>query len=175
MNPVSEKWATALLEVADADDKLNTLKDEITDITPYFDSDFLRLLKSRKITKDTKKSIVREAFKSTDRLLQNFICLLIDMDRIANVKMIFKDFVRLANMRLGITEIVIISARPLAQDSLKRLSQALIKKVNGPIAIEERIDESLISGIKVIMGAKVIDVSMQRKIADMRKTLLESW
>ena len=175
MNPVSEKWATALLEVADADDKLNTLKDEITGITPYFDSDFLRLLKSRKITKDTKKNIVREAFKSTDRLLLNFICLLIDMDRIANVKMIFKDFVRLANMRLGITEIVIISARPLAQDSLQRLSQALMKKVNGPIAIEERIDESLISGIKVIMGAKVIDVSMQRKIADMRKTLLESW
>lgn len=172
MDQISEMWAKALLDVALEDNKGEKIKDEISLITPFFDDALMKFLKAPKITKEEKKEIVK--YFDIDQILKNFISLVIDKDRSAHILAIFEGYEHLYNEHYGIKEVRLISARAIDEDQKDRLIAAL-KKRYGSVVVKEEIDERLLSGIKLIVEDKVIDVSMQKKIRDLRRTLLESW
>ncbi len=173
MDQISEMWANVLLDVAIEEGKTEKIKDEVERITPLFDDAFMRFLKAPKIEKEEKKELVDMI--TDEGILRNFIKLVIDKGRIGSIKGILACFRHLYLEHKHIKEVRIITARKIDDDLKQKLINSLKRKLASEVVLCEEIDERLLSGIKVIIDDKVIDVSMQKKIKDLRRTLLESW
>ena len=174
MDQIAEMWAGALLDIALEDDELKKTKDELEEVVSAFDDEVIAFFESHKILKEDKKRVIKEL--KVSQILKNFLCLLVDKGRMMHIKAIAEQFRHLCNAHYDIKEVKIKSARKLDAALKEKLLEAIKKKEGKDIDLKEEIDERLISGVKIMMDDKVIDISMQKKIQNMRKALLEeSW
>ncbi|PIY80197.1 MAG: hypothetical protein COY80_04185 [Candidatus Pacebacteria bacterium CG_4_10_14_0_8_um_filter_42_14] len=69
-------------------------------------------------------------------------------------------------------KVVITSAVALSSDERKLLHNLISDKI-GPAQYQENVDRSCIGGLKIIVGDKEYDGTIQGKLANLRRTLLK--
>lgn len=103
--------------------------------------------------------------------IRNFVRLVAESRRVSAFPEISAQFDRLKTDREGVQDVEIVSAFPLetAQqaDLAARLEQHTGKKVN----VHVTLDPQLISGVKIVMGDKVIDASARAQLAALEGAL----
>ncbi|EPR14474.1 F0F1 ATP synthase subunit delta [Ruminiclostridium papyrosolvens] len=163
---VEKRYAQALLELSGSD--INWVKEEFGDFTNLYnsDKDFRDFLNNPTIKTDKKQALIRNVF--TGRLsknMLNMVLLLISKQRTTEIPGIFNQFVQMSNERANVLDMRIIMAAPLDEVQLETIREKFKKKYNA-VAVNstEIVDESLIGGIKVIIGDKVYDGSVKGRI-----------
>lgn len=175
MSVVSRRYAEALFDLAKEKNRVSKyrkdielMSDSLVDV-----SNAHNFLIYERISKNNKKKLIRRAFKnSVSKDVLNFVYLLIDKGYIVEYKSIFKDFHELCNEELKIEEGYVYSKRPLSDNDLRKISKKLSEGVN-KVILQNKIDEEIISGFKVVLKDKVIDYSMKNKIDDLKNHLLK--
>ncbi|MBQ3311335.1 ATP synthase F1 subunit delta [bacterium] len=119
-----------------------------------------------------KENIIENVFKNdVDRLVINFLKLLVQNDRfeiIYDIANIYKD---LLNKKNNIVDVEVISAIELSLDDRNRISEKLSSKLNKQINVKYNTSESVIAGFVVKMGDDVIDTSVAHKLEEYKKIL----
>ncbi|ACL74656.1 ATP synthase F1 subunit delta [Ruminiclostridium cellulolyticum] len=163
---VEKRYAQALLELSGSD--INSIKEEFGDFTNLYnsDKDFRDFLNNPVVKTDKKQALIRSVF--TDRLsknMLNMILLLVSKHRTAEIPGIFNQFIQMANETANVLDMKIIMAAPMDEVQLETLREKFKKKYNA-VAVNstEIVDESLIGGLKVIIGDKVYDGSVKGRI-----------
>lgn len=163
---VEKRYAQALLQLSGSD--INSIKEEFGDFTNLYnsDKDFRDFLNNPVIKTDKKQALIRSVF--TDRLsknMLNMILLLVSKHRTAEIPGIFNQFIQMANETANVLDMKIIMAAPMDEVQLETLREKFKKKYNA-VAVNstEIVDESLIGGLKVIIGDKVYDGSVKGRI-----------
>lgn len=103
---------------------------------------------------------------------RNLIALLIANDRILVLPEIARQFELLRHRHEGSALAEITSAFPLSDDQLDTLVGGLEKRFGLKLKPAVTVDESLIGGVRVIVGDQVLDTSVQAQLARMRDTLV---
>ncbi|MBT3356074.1 ATP synthase F1 subunit delta [bacterium] len=88
---------------------------------------------------------------------------------------IVKQFNNLIEKEAGVVNVNIVSAKELSSKQEKLLQESIAKKLDikkDLIEIFKEVDESLIGGISIQIGAKVIDGSLRAKIEKLENSLL---
>ena len=67
-----------------------------------------------------------------------------------------------------------VAARELSDDQRQKLTEALKKAAGSDVKIELSVDESLIGGLRVKLGSKMIDTSIRSKLAALQNTMKEA-
>lgn len=174
MNQLSERYATALFELAKESKSVKEWQTQAQGINEALTKDMDKFFSSNLVSADEKKQVLKKAFgQVVVSELMNFLCLLIDKKRFAYIKDILVAFNTICNHDLGIMEGVVYSARPLTNEQVKTLEQVMCTKYNSTVQLINRIDARLISGVKVEINGTVIDYSMKNKIASLRNELLK--
>ncbi len=163
---VEKRYAQALLQLSGSN--INLVKEEFGDFTNLYnsDKDFRDFLNNPAIKTDKKQALIRNVF--TGRLsknMLNMVLLLISKQRTAEIPEIFNQFVQMLNETANVLDMKIIMALPLDEVQLENIREKFKKKYNA-VAVNstEIVDESLIGGIKVIIGDKVYDGSVKGRI-----------
>ena len=175
-NEVSIRYAEGLFELAREN---NTVKEKKEQAEFFLDiaeeePDFLALFGAVRITKAEKKKFIEEIFHDKfDNEMISLCKLLIDKNRMVYVKEIFDEYVRLANEELNIEKATVYSARKLSQEDLDRIRVALEKQSGNQVLLENKVDESLIAGIKVTVGNKVTDITVKNEMDNMKQAILK--
>jgi F-type H+-transporting ATPase subunit delta len=102
---------------------------------------------------------------------QNFIKLLLKRHRLAVVRYIAEQFNALKNAHEGLADAHIVSAFALDEASLKPLIEALERRLNRKLKPHVTLDSSLIGGVRVKVGDKVLDMSVQEQLAKLNAVL----
>jgi F-type H+-transporting ATPase subunit delta len=102
---------------------------------------------------------------------KNFVETLIDNGRIEALPEIAVQFRELVNNASGTADAVIYSAFAIEDAQLKVLVAALEKRFARKIIPEVVVDQSLIGGVRVVVGDQVLDSSVRGKLDDMRVAL----
>ncbi len=102
-----------------------------------------------------------------------FVKLLIASGRYYLAGEIEKELSALLDARLGIKRVSVISAAELDETAKSGLSAALSKYFDSALALEYKLDESLLSGIMIRCGDVLIDGSAQGRLKQMSKILTE--
>ena len=176
MNEVAQRYSEALFSLAIENDNIEETKQEVESLLYVLkeNPELLDFFRAIKVSKEEKKNFIEEAFApSFSRDVVNFLKLLIDKGRISYLKEMLRGFIEHANNELGIQEALVYSARKLAPEDMERIQKALETKTKKTVAIKNEIDESLIAGIKVVVGNNITDVSMKHKLEEMKKELLK--
>ena len=174
-NDVAGRYAEALFQLSKENDQVAERKEEAEVILAEFQAnpELAWFFRAVQISRDEKKELIGRCFESFLPETVNFLKLLVDKDRMYYLRPILEEFIRRSDEELGIETAVVSSARKLDESQLAKIRAALEKKTGKQVKLINRIDESLIAGIKVTAGTTVTDVSVARQIEEMKESLLK--
>jgi F-type H+-transporting ATPase subunit delta len=107
----------------------------------------------------------------TDPMVTNFVYVLIDRKRIDQLTGIDNAFHEMMDDIKGITRGEVVSAAPLEEDELDRVSDALSKISGKQTVITAKVDPSLIGGLFARVGDTVIDGTIRTQLNQLKESL----
>ena len=102
---------------------------------------------------------------------KNFLLLVIENSRLAALPVVAQQFRALKNAQSGTADAVVFSAFPIDASALADLSATLEKRFARKLNVSVQQDDSLIGGIRVVVGDEVLDTSVKARLEQMKAAL----
>lgn len=133
------------------------------------DATLKEFLASTKTSKTDKHSMVIGLFESIlGRELNaqelSFVGLVLKNGRINALPSMFDLFTQMSNFNSNVQLFNVISAYQLNAQEQQKIIDGLSAKYNTKVSIDTEIDESLVGGVVIKQGDKVIDLSIQARV-----------
>ncbi len=169
---LAARYASALFELALERKALDPVARDLDDLARMLSesADFLRLVRSPVLTRAEQGKAVAALCEKAgfSDLTRKFLGLLARSRRLfALAPMIAAFRKRLAQHR-GEVSAEVVSARPLKAGQRDALERALEAAVGRDVAVETKVDPSLIGGLVVRVGSRMVDASLRRKLQNLQ-------
>ena len=174
---LASTYAQAIFELARDADKLDSVERELLAVTKALDEheELASLLYHPRVPTAAKKDTINKVFGAElSELVRNFILLLIDKRRETSLVGIVREYVASANEARNIIEAVVTTAHPLGDTEREQLVAKLGKVTGKSVILKPLIDPTIIGGVVVQVGDKLIDGSIARQLKAMEKALLRT-
>lgn len=175
MSAVARRYSEALFLIAKDNDAVLEYQDSVIITNQILQSDplFPKVFASPKISKKEKIDILKRTFnQQIPAMVLNFLYVLINKGRFSELNSITDLFIETTDDYLGIVKGTVYSVRPLANTEIEMIEQSFSTKLNKQVQLKNIIDESLLSGAKIVIGDVTYDGSMRKKVDDLRSQLL---
>ena len=118
------------------------------------------------------QSIARQA--QFHQVTVNFLGVLAQNNRLSSLSVILDEFAREIERRQGIVEANVVSAFPLTEAQQKNLVDTLSKKTGNSVRLDLQIDKSLLGGMVVTVGSRMIDDSLKTRLFQLKLAMIET-
>lgn len=172
---VASRYASALLGAARQANMLDAVRKDIDllKLSVSVSRELVNFLKSPIISADKKTGAFKNMFESqVSALTMNFLLLLVEKTREAELPQIIVSFNEQYNALQGIVEAHISSAIELDEQQKQAILDKVRRYTGKTIVPDYRIDPSLIGGFQVRIGDSIMDGSVKQQIENLKKTLL---
>ena len=174
---IAQRYATAVFELAKEGKKLKALETDLGALEAAIsDSDDLRaLLNSPIYTREEQGAAIAAVAKKMklSPTMTNTLALLASKRRLFVLPQLVKALrEQLADERGEVTAEV-TSAKKLTKAQADKLAKTLKAQVGKSVTIKETVDESIIGGLIVKVGSKMIDTSIASKLNALQNTMKE--
>jgi len=169
---VSKRYAKSLLDLAEQTGHLERAYADmkLVHATLAASRDLDAMFRSPVIGTDKKLGVINAVFgTSVGELVSKFMKLITEKGREAHLMAIADSFVKLYNLRKGITEAVVTSATMLSPDARERVLAIVKQNVGGEVQLKEVVNPDLIGGFMLRIGDRQIDTSILTQVRKMRK------
>lgn len=168
-------YAEALLDLSVLNNSLKEMTHDMTVVSQLWarSSDLKTFLSNPLITRDNKKSVLKELLKEDiEAKTLTFLMLLVDRGRIGIVDGIAQKFLELSFKKDSIEIAKVTSSIELSTQQQKNLAEKL-KTITGAkqIKLALKVDPSLIGGFTVEIGSKLIDTSIRGQLRQISSLL----
>lgn len=102
----------------------------------------------------------------------NFLTVIVENGRLRALPKIALQFQALKNSAQGVSDAVIYSAYPIDAEALADLVIFLEGRFARKLNASVRIDQSLIGGVRVVVGDEVLDASVRARLDQMKVALV---
>jgi len=164
---IARRYARALFMSTQEKGLLDTVFEQLGDLGEHLDRDpsLLDFLNDPRVPEDDKRALVRDVFSGrTEKIIVEFLIVLIDKTRIGFLPIIIDEFIRLVEAEKGIGRVTVISSVPLNQAEKPTLIEKLAAKTGLKIELEEKIDPTILGGMIVILHNEIIDGSVRHEL-----------
>jgi F-type H+-transporting ATPase subunit delta len=162
------RYASALFDLARDQRQIETVSASLDTVkaTLADSADFKALTTSPLINRtEAGKAIAATAEAlALDPLTTRFVGVLAANGRLSQLDAIIRTFARLAAAHRGETTAEVTSAYPLNDDQLAALKANLKARGGKDVAIDAKVDRSILGGIVVRLGSRMIDASIKTKL-----------
>lgn len=176
MAAVSQQYANALFEVAVKEDDLENVKNDFYEVAKAIASvdNFKAFMDNPKVSIEDRKTVIETTFKDSHRLLLNLLRILADKHRITLIDEVYSDFLHQYDEHHKQARVTVESVYKLSTEELDQLGQIFIDKTGyEKLLITNNINEELIGGVRVLIGSKVYDGSVQNQLEGIRNKFKE--
>ena len=174
---VAERYATALFELANEAGQLDTVATDLDrfDALMAESPDLVRLVRSPVFTPDDQLKAVSAVLDRAGigGLVGNFVRLAARNRRLFAVPDMIRGYRRLLAAHRGETAAEVTSAEPLSPAQLADIRSALGEVTGKAVQVDARVDPSLIGGLIVKLGSRMIDTSLKTKLNQLKIALKE--
>lgn len=171
---VAKRYGQALFELASEKNMLDQLEKELTEVMKAIEeSDELKkVVEHQLMNAGLKQEIFRKVYAANvSAITMNFLLLVLHKRREIALGQIVSQFINLANDARGIVKAQVKSAASLSPEQLEELRESLVKMTGKNILLEVSIDETLMGGLVVRIGDRIIDGSISTKLKMLEKHL----
>lgn len=174
---VARRYAHAMFELALESDMLDTLESDLKGVLDIINTnpELQRIVFHPQITSKDKKELVGNIFaEHISTVAQNSLFFLIDRRRESFLGDIVAAFILLANQHRNIVEVNVTSAVEMNEKEQQNLAKVLDKLAGKKVQPDYAVDPSLIGGVIVRIGDRVIDGSVKTRLATLKDRLIQN-
>ncbi len=175
---IARRYATALLELGSESGQLDSLVDELSRAAQTFETsaELRALLADPLVSPQAKKAVLNEI---SDKLglsqhAKNTLDLLLDRRRVIALPAIAQRLREMADEKRGIVRAEVFTAMPLPEEYFALLQQQLERVTGRRIALDRKLDPTLIGGVVARVGDTVYDGSLLARLRQMKDSMLPS-
>lgn len=174
---VSKVYGDALLSVAADRDCLDALFEEVKALDRIFleNKELSQLLDHPQIVKEEKLKIVSDVFsgKVSDEMM-GFLTTVVEKGRQSDLPAIFRYFIEQVKEEKRIGTAYVTSAVTLTEKQKEQVREQLLTTTSYvEFEMEYRVDPSLIGGMVIRIGDRVVDSSIKTRLYDLKRQLLD--
>lgn len=173
---VAKRYSGALFEVALEEKTLDRTGEEISFITQALTDheDLHKALKSPLVKPAEKKELMKNIFSEhISREMLNFVYVLIDKNRSAALVEIGEEYHSLLAEHNNTIKAVATTAVAMTKEQIKELTEKLTKTSGKTVTLANEVDPSIIGGVFIQIGDKIIDGTLKRRLTEIEDRLKE--
>jgi F-type H+-transporting ATPase subunit delta len=172
------RYATALFELAREEKSLDSTKADLDRFDQLVSdvADLERLVRSPVFTADEQGKAL-EAILDQAKIggtVAKFLKLVTQNRRLFAVNDMAKAFRKLVSQHKGETRAEVTVAEPLSDTHLNALKDALKSTTKKDVALDINVDPSILGGLKVKLGSRMVDASLKTKLNSIKLAMKEA-
>ncbi|MEE1007824.1 MAG: ATP synthase F1 subunit delta [Agathobacter sp.] len=174
---VSKTYGDALFELALENNQLDSMFEEIEVVSKVISdySDLTKLMNHPKIIKEEKIKLIEDIF--TDKVSKELVGLMrmmVEKDHYNEINNVFSYFMDKVKEYKNIGTAYITSAMELTDDQKKAVEIRLLETTKYlQFEMHFDVDESLIGGMLIRIGDRVVDSSIKTKLSGLKRDLMK--
>lgn len=175
MTEIASRYGSALFSIAVDRKQINELQLEAKELRKVLleNRDFIVLLGNSFLSVEERDQIVDKTIKAFDEDIVSLIKVLIKNGRANQVIDVLDAFNSYCNNARGVEEGLVYSVVPLDELTLKKLQTKISQLEKVEVELINKIDPSIIGGLKVVIRGHIYDGSIKNKLENMRIDLLK--
>ncbi|GGL75224.1 ATP synthase subunit delta [Wenxinia marina] len=175
---IAQRYATAVFDIARDENGLDRLESDVDALSAALaESDDLRdLIANPVYGRDEQQAAITAIARKMDlsQTVTNVLALMAQKRRLFVLPQMLTALRERIATHKGEVTADVVSARALSDDQKSRLARTLSEKVGSDVKINATVDESLIGGLVVKVGSRMIDTSIASKLAQLQNTMKEA-
>tara|TARA_R100001530_G_scaffold134901_1_gene110788 strand:+ start:294 stop:860 length:567 start_codon:yes stop_codon:yes gene_type:complete len=174
---IAARYATAIFEIARDNNDLDSLESGVTDLGDALNdsADLRELIQSPIYSRDAQgKAITAIADKmQLPKVLKSSLGLMADKRRLFVLPQLMGQLRALIADNKGEVTADVTSAKALTKTQETKLAKVLSAQAGKDVKLNTAVDETLIGGLIVKVGSKMIDTSVKAKLASLQNVMKE--
>lgn len=175
---IAGRYATAIFELAEEGASLDQVEGWLAQLKEALGAseDLAALIRSPIVSREEQGAAMAAV---CDKMgigapVSGMIGLMAAKRRLFTLPDVINVFNQLVADKKGIVPAEVTAAAPLSAAQQKALEDTIKKSVGADIALDVTVDESLIGGLVVKVGSKMIDTSIKSKLASLQTAMKEA-
>ncbi|MFP7286967.1 F0F1 ATP synthase subunit delta [Shouchella clausii] len=173
---VANRYAVALFELAEEKGQTDVFERELELVKEVFETtpQLETVLAQPGLAADKKQALLRDAFQAhLSPAVMNTINLLMERGRYSEIVGLAGEYKQLNDDKLGIAEATVFSVKALSDGEKNQIAAVFAPKAGKrELRIVNVVDSALIGGLKVRVGDRVFDGSIQGQLKRLEKQLV---
>jgi len=165
---LAERYAAALFDLADERRMLDEVATDLRQLRAMLQAsgEFLRLIRSPVLSRDQQAKAVAVVAERAglSQLVRDFLAVVARNRRLFAVPAMIESFLAKLAARRGEVTAEVTAAHQLSEAQLGTLNEQLRRSIGARVLVDVRIDPSLIGGLVVKVGSRMIDGSIKSKL-----------
>ncbi|HUJ45664.1 MAG TPA: F0F1 ATP synthase subunit delta [Rhizomicrobium sp.] len=166
------RYALAVFELAQEEKAVDAVAKDFAALRSLMNqsADLMRLVRAPVFSRDEQAAGMNGVLNRMEAsaLTRRFILLLASKRRLFALADIIRAYDRLVSRQKGEVDAQITSARPLSDNEVTELKAILKSKLSREIRLDAKVDPSLLGGLIVKVGSRMIDSSIRTKLNGLR-------
>ncbi len=176
MEEVARVYSEALFDVAREHDALDEIREQLGEIADAIaaDRDLQVFFFSPYFSSAEKRDGIGKTISGADPELVNFLELLAEKHRMPALFRIRRRFDELWDVENERLEVTLTSAIELDPSVVESVGAEIERKTGKTIDLNSRVDESIIGGLVLQVGNRVLDASIRNRLEKLRREVAQA-
>jgi F-type H+-transporting ATPase subunit delta len=173
---LARRYAKALLSIGKEDGRYKEYGEELSSFAYLLEREveLQNAIVNPMYPRDDRKKVLAKilAMIQLNPIVNNFMNLLFDKQRIDGILQINEVYQQLVDQLENISRAKVTTATPLDEEMIGRIRQALEKITKGTVVLDVADDPAIIGGIVAQVGDLVLDGSVRTQLQSLKETLI---
>lgn len=165
---IAERYALALLDLADDKKQLDSVADDLRSLKKVLDEsdDLRRLIRSPMFDREQQTAAMSSILEKsgTGELVRRFVIIVARNRRLFALPQMIAAYLAELARRRGEVTAEVVTARALSEAQEAALTQSLKSMLGGKVQVESKIEPDLIGGLVLRVGSRMYDSSLRTKL-----------
>ena len=171
MEEIASVYARSLFEVAQEQDKLDKVRDELGEFADAMNEsrELQVFMFSPYFSTKEKAEGLDKAVSGADETVVNFLKLLIEKHRMPAIFRIRSELDALWEEENKLLPVEITSAVELPKSTVKQIGDRIAEQTDRKVELSSTVDPDILGGIVVRVGNSILDASIRNRLEQLRK------
>ena len=167
-----KRYAQAVFELALENGRVDQWAEDLSIVAEVFqDPEFNALLKHADVPAADKRQAAETVLGGIDPLARNMVNLLVSRGMVDAIPEVCAEFTVLVDRHLGRQRVAVTTAVPLEAAEVERITRFVADLVQREVVVTTKVDESILGGMVVQIGDRLLDGSAQSRLNGLRERL----
>jgi F-type H+-transporting ATPase subunit delta len=171
MEEIAAVYARSLFEVAQEQDKLDRVREQLGEFADALDAtrELQVFFFSPYFSTPEKQEGLDRAVSGAEEILINFVKLLIENHRTPVIFRVRREFDRLWEQENQLLPVLVTSAVELDKRTVSQIGDRIAEQTGRKVDLSSQVDPEILGGIVVRVGNSILDASIRNRLESLRR------